>query len=52
MSRPPKGCAFAPRCEFAIDKCQTEVPVLEEFEKDRMVRCHRVKEPNFVQVLK
>jgi len=26
MSRPPKGCAFAARCEFAIDKCQTEVP--------------------------
>jgi len=52
MSRPPKGCAFAPRCEFAIDKCQSEVPALEEFEIGRMVRCHRVKEPNFVQVLK
>jgi oligopeptide/dipeptide ABC transporter ATP-binding protein len=52
MSRPPKGCAFAPRCEFAVDKCHQEVPVFEEFETGRMVRCHRVKEPNFVQVLK
>ncbi|MFM8921217.1 MAG: ABC transporter ATP-binding protein [Candidatus Nanopelagicaceae bacterium] len=52
MSRPPKGCAFAPRCEFAIDKCHLEVPTFDEFEAGRMVRCHRVKEPNFVQVLK
>ncbi len=52
MSRPPKGCAFAPRCEFAVDKCHQEVPVFEEYEAGRMVRCHRVKEPNFVQVLK
>ena len=52
MSRPPKGCAFAPRCEFAVDKCHNEVPILEEFEAGRMVRCHRVNEPNFVQVLK
>ena len=52
MSRPPKGCAFAPRCEFAVDKCHVEVPAFEEFAPGRMVRCHRVKEPNFVQVLK
>ncbi len=52
MSRPPKGCAFAPRCEFAVDKCHAEVPALEEFAPGRMVRCHRVKEPNFVKVLK
>jgi oligopeptide/dipeptide ABC transporter ATP-binding protein len=52
MSRPPKGCAFAPRCEFAVDRCHIEVPVLEEFQPGRMVRCHRVKENDFVQVLK
>ena len=52
MSRPPKGCAFAARCEFAIDKCQTEVPELEAYAAGRMVRCHRVNEPNFVKVLK
>jgi len=52
MSRPPKGCAFAPRCEFAVDKCQTEVPELETYTAGRLVRCHRVNEPNFVKVLK
>ena len=52
MSRPPKGCAFAPRCEFAVDKCQTEVPELETYAASRLVRCHRVNEPNFVKVLK
>ncbi len=52
MSRPPKGCAFAARCEFAIDKCQTEVPELETYAARRLVRCHRVNEPNFVKVLK
>jgi oligopeptide/dipeptide ABC transporter ATP-binding protein len=52
MSRPPKGCAFAARCEFAVDKCQTEVPELTEYAANRMVRCHRVNEPNFVKVLK
>lgn len=25
---PPKGCAFAPRCEFASDKCRSEAPPL------------------------
>jgi oligopeptide transport system ATP-binding protein len=52
MSRPPKGCAFAARCEFAIDKCQTEVPELETYAPGRLVRCHRVNEPEFVKVLK
>jgi oligopeptide transport system ATP-binding protein len=52
MSRPPKGCAFAARCEFAIDKCQTEVPKLETYAAGRLVRCHRVNEPNFVKVLR
>jgi oligopeptide/dipeptide ABC transporter ATP-binding protein len=52
MSRPPKGCAFAARCEFAIDKCNTEVPELETYAEGRLVRCHRVNEPNFVKVLK
>ena len=52
MSRPPKGCAFAARCEFAVDECQTQVPELTEYAANRMVRCHRVSEPNFVKVLK
>ena len=51
MSRPPKGCAFASRCEFVIDKCHTEMPELETYSSGRLVRCHRVSEPNFVKAL-
>ena len=27
----PPGCAFAPRCQFAIDRCHTDNPPLQEF---------------------
>jgi oligopeptide transport system ATP-binding protein len=29
LTRLPPGCAFAPRCEFRVDKCGQEVPPLE-----------------------
>jgi peptide/nickel transport system ATP-binding protein len=41
---PPSGCYFHPRCPFAIDRCRTEAPVLEEIAPGRLVRCHRAKE--------
>ena len=28
LSKPLPGCSFAPRCEFATDRCRTESPVL------------------------
>lgn len=36
----PKGCAFAPRCEFAQQRCLEEQPLLREVEEGRMVACH------------
>jgi peptide/nickel transport system ATP-binding protein len=27
----PPGCAFAPRCQFAIDRCRAEYPPLQDF---------------------
>ena len=51
MSRPPKGCSFAPRCEFAKADCTASVPELLEIKSGRMVRCHRVNEPGFVEAL-
>ena len=30
LARLPAGCAFHPRCAFAIDKCRVETPVMEE----------------------
>ncbi|NOU92441.1 ATP-binding cassette domain-containing protein [Paenibacillus sp. LMG 31456] len=34
-----KGCSFAPRCEFAMDKCQQDAPQLEEVEAGHYSRC-------------
>ncbi|SFL76956.1 peptide/nickel transport system ATP-binding protein [Paenibacillus sp. 1_12] len=34
-----KGCSFAPRCEFAMDMCRTNAPLLEEVEPGHYSRC-------------
>ncbi len=39
LLRLPPGCAFHPRCPFAMDICRTEVPALEE-KAGRLVSCH------------
>lgn len=44
------GCAFASRCDFAIDKCRSEVPILKDF-GSRKARCHRLSETNFQENL-
>jgi oligopeptide transport system ATP-binding protein len=28
LSQPLPGCPFAPRCEFAVERCRTEIPAL------------------------
>jgi oligopeptide transport system ATP-binding protein len=35
----PKSCPFAPRCEFAIDKCHQENPPLSEITPGHSVAC-------------
>ncbi|GLQ53145.1 ABC transporter ATP-binding protein [Devosia nitrariae] len=40
----PSGCAFHPRCPYAIEKCRTVVPVLETIGDGQQVRCHRAHE--------
>jgi oligopeptide transport system ATP-binding protein len=37
---PPRGCPFHPRCPIAEDRCQTEVPVLQENLRGSFVSCH------------
>lgn len=37
-----KGCAFAPRCEFAIDRCYKEKPGLTILKNNHKVRCFMV----------
>jgi peptide/nickel transport system ATP-binding protein len=38
----PKGCAFAGRCPFAVDRCRHERPVLRALPDGRYVACHLV----------
>jgi oligopeptide transport system ATP-binding protein len=36
---PPKGCPFQPRCAYAIEKCQTEIPPLEPVGPRHRIAC-------------
>jgi len=40
----PTGCAFTPRCDWAIDRCREEFPSAEELSPGHFVRCWRYKE--------
>ncbi|MGD8814944.1 MAG: ABC transporter ATP-binding protein [Anaerolineales bacterium] len=35
----PKGCPFAPRCEYAIDRCWSEIPTLKTIAEDHRTAC-------------
>lgn len=39
LSSMPKGCRFAPRCKYAMDKCKSQEPELMEIGKDQKCRC-------------
>jgi oligopeptide/dipeptide ABC transporter ATP-binding protein len=39
LTRLPPGCAFAPRCQYAVARCQTEVPPLMPVAADHASAC-------------
>jgi oligopeptide transport system ATP-binding protein len=39
MAQLPPGCPFAPRCDYAMDRCRKERPPLEEVGKDHYRTC-------------
>ena len=41
LVRLPQGCAFRARCRWAIDKCATDTPPLEEVGEDHWSACWR-----------
>lgn len=41
---PPSGCAFHPRCPYAVVECEREAPRLENFSEGQRVACIRAKE--------
>jgi len=40
----PSGCAFHPRCKYAIDRCRQETPLLQPMADGHLVACHRAAE--------
>ena len=40
MLNEPVGCSFAPRCEYAFDRCRTEQPLLRNVGLRHSVACH------------
>jgi peptide/nickel transport system ATP-binding protein len=40
----PQGCAFAPRCEFAVAGCRQEYPPLEDWGGGHLAACWRAAE--------
>jgi peptide/nickel transport system ATP-binding protein len=44
LVRLPPGCAFAPRCPLAIDRCRSEMPALQSFAPDHQAACWRAGE--------
>jgi peptide/nickel transport system ATP-binding protein len=44
LTRLPKGCAFAPRCTLAIERCREEYPPLENWGENHLAACWRAAE--------
>ena len=36
----PTGCAFHPRCDWSIDKCKAQKPLLQNINQNRQFSCH------------
>ncbi len=43
----PKGCAFADRCAYAVEKCFEERPVARHVNETHTICCSRYDEPDF-----
>ena len=50
-ANPPSGCYFHPRCQYWIDRCETEEPALWQIAPDHFVSCHRAEELELIGVL-
>jgi len=43
-ANPPPGCAFHPRCPYAVERCRIELPALQEIAPAHWSACHRSAE--------
>jgi peptide/nickel transport system ATP-binding protein len=39
LNRPSEGCAFAPRCDFVVERCRTNAPPMLAADGARLVSC-------------
>jgi oligopeptide/dipeptide ABC transporter ATP-binding protein len=44
LTRLPQGCAFAPRCSLAVERCRQEYPPLQDFGTNHLAACWRAAE--------
>jgi oligopeptide/dipeptide ABC transporter ATP-binding protein len=44
LSRLPEGCSFAPRCPYALDRCRTDGPPLDEVGAEHLSACWVAKD--------
>ncbi len=44
LTRPPRGCAFGPRCSMVVERCVEEQPELLTLDGTHASRCHRASE--------
>ncbi|MBN8635718.1 MAG: ABC transporter ATP-binding protein [Anaerolineae bacterium] len=44
LIEPPTGCKFHPRCAFATDRCQVDVPPLVDYGADQWAACHEAEQ--------
>ena len=44
LREPIAGCAFAPRCALATDRCRTESPQVRDLVPGHAVACHRAED--------
>jgi oligopeptide/dipeptide ABC transporter ATP-binding protein len=44
LTRLDSGCAFRPRCRFAVERCASEIPILQSVDSEHTAACWRVSE--------
>jgi peptide/nickel transport system ATP-binding protein len=53
VSQPSRqGCAFAPRCRYAVGRCRVDTPELRVVGENHLASCHRVEEITLTPLLR
>ncbi|WP_442600530.1 ABC transporter ATP-binding protein [Paenibacillus sp. KN14-4R] len=52
LFNPPKGCPFAERCDYAMEICAVQAPVVSDFGNDHQATCwlHDARAPKFMEL--